>query len=121
MLNLSAGVKIWLYGQPTDMRKSFTGLVALVKNAMGENPLQGNVFVFINRRKTQLKMLYFDRSGFCIWMKRLEEGSFQYPAMTSDKVELDRVTLNLILEGIDLKHVKKRKRYQHELLVNNAL
>ena len=64
-----AGLQIWLYSQPTDMRKSYHGLSALVKNQLQENPLSGQLFVFINRRRTQIKVLYFDRSGYCIWMK----------------------------------------------------
>ncbi len=73
-----AGLQIWLYSQPTDMRKSYNGLSALVKNKLQENPLRGQLFVFINRRPTQLKVLYFDRSGYCIWMKKLEQGQFRY-------------------------------------------
>ena len=63
-----------LFAAPTDMRKSFDGLSALVKHAMGLDPLSGRLFVFINRRATQMKVLYFDRSGFCVWAKRLEAG-----------------------------------------------
>jgi len=67
-------VKIWLYNQPTDMRKSYNGLIVLVKQKLQENPLTGQYFVFINRRKTQMKILYFERTGYCIWSKRLEQG-----------------------------------------------
>jgi len=65
---------VHLFAAPTDMRKSFDGLSALVKHAMGLDPLSGRLFVFINRRATQMKVLYFDRSGFCVWAKRLEAG-----------------------------------------------
>ena len=60
-------VRIWLYTQPTDMRKSYNGLNALVKNQLKDDPLSGELFVFVNRRQNQMKILYFDRSGYCIW------------------------------------------------------
>lgn len=69
--------RIWLCTQPTDMRKSFNGLSALVKNQLDHNPLSGQYFVFVNRRKTQMKVLYFEPSGYCLWSKRLEQGQFQ--------------------------------------------
>ncbi len=64
-------VRIWLYTEATDMRKSFDGLIALVKHQLREEPLSGELFVFINRKRNYLKILYFDRSGYCIWSKRL--------------------------------------------------
>ncbi len=106
-------VKIWLYAKPTDMRRSFTGLAAMAKNIIGESPLSGHLFVFINRRQTQIKILYFDRSGFCIWAKRLEEGRFNYNKSAGDKMPLSWTELKLIIEGIDLKNTRQRKRYNH--------
>ena len=67
-------IRVHLYGEPTDMRCSFDGLQALTRHAMGLDPLDGRLYVFINRRATQLRVLYFDRSGFCVWAKRLEAG-----------------------------------------------
>jgi len=67
-------LRIWLYVPPTDLRKSFDGLSALVRTKLAEDPLSGQLFVFLNRRRTQLKILYFDRSGYCVWAKRLEQG-----------------------------------------------
>lgn len=116
MLFPESNIKIWLCTQPTDMRKSFTGLMGLAKNQLNENPLSGELFVFINRRQTQIKILYFDRSGYCIWMKKLEEGRFQYPINNANKALLDRTQLTLILEGIDLNKIHQNKRYNH---VNN--
>ncbi len=107
-------VTIWLYTEVTDMRKSYDGLAALVKNRMKDNPLSGDLFVFVNRRKSAMKILYFDTSGYCIWMKRLEAGSFQMPAYNEEKLALDSTQLKLILEGIDLNSIKKRKRYQRK-------
>ena len=110
-----AGLKIWLYSQPTDMRKSYNGLSALVKNQLQENPLSGQLFVFINRRRTQIKVLYFDRSGYCIWMKKLEQGLFRYALAGGEKQALNWTELKLLLEGIELKNTHQNKRYRHPI------
>jgi len=104
--------KIWLYTQPTNMRKSFNGLCALVKQKLLENPHSGHYFVFINRRKTQTKILYFDRSGYCIWSKRLEQGQFNVGHSGTDKILIDGTRLKMILEGIEAKKVRQYKRYK---------
>ena len=70
-------VRVHVYGQPTDMRKSYDGLYALTRHALGQEPMSGELFVYINRRGTQIKVLYWDRSGFCVWAKRLEQGTFR--------------------------------------------
>ena len=108
-----AQVRVWLYTQPTDMRKSYDGLSALVKNTLHEDPASGHVFVFINRKRTQMKVLYFDRSGYCVWAKRLEQGRFQYRSSGAYKVALDWTQLKLILEGIELKNTRQYKRFQY--------
>jgi transposase len=69
-------IRVRLYGQPCDMRKSFDGLQALVRQGLRCDPLDGSLYVFVNRRGFQMRVLYFDRSGFCIWAKRLEAGRF---------------------------------------------
>jgi transposase len=74
MFFAEAQIRVHLYGKPADMRKSYDGLQALARHAMDQNPLDGSLYVFVNRRATQIKCLYFDRSGFCIWGKRLETG-----------------------------------------------
>jgi transposase len=104
-------VRIWLYGPPTDMRKSFDGLSALVRTKLAEDPLSGQLFVFINRRRTQLKVLYFDRGGYCVWAKRLEQGQF-HALGAGDKRRLEWTELKLILEGIDLRSIRRFKRYR---------
>ncbi|MEJ2755263.1 MAG: IS66 family insertion sequence element accessory protein TnpB [Gammaproteobacteria bacterium] len=103
--------KVWLCVAPTDMRKSFNGLSSLVKHQLNENALSGDLFIFVNRRKTLMKVLYFDRHGYCIWMKKLEQGAFQIPRGGADKISLDYTQLKLILEGIDLGSIRQRKRY----------
>lgn len=104
-------VRVWLCTEPTDMRKSFDGLSGMVKHQLGENPLSGELFVFINRRKTQMKVLYFDRSGYCIWSKRLVQGQFNYQASASGKRALDWLQLKLLLEGIEVKKLRQYKRF----------
>lgn len=106
-------VRVHLYGHPTDMRKSFDGLYALVRHAMGADPLSGHLFVFVNRRGTQIKVLYFDVSGFCVWAKRLEAGRFIGDWRKVQTREMDWTGLKLLLEGIEPKRV--RKRYRHAL------
>lgn len=106
-------VQIWLYPQPTDMRKSFNGLCTLVASKLKDSPTSGAMFVFINRRKTHIKILYFDGSGFCIWFKRLEQGQFNYDENTSNKQPLDWLQLKLLLEGIKVKEIRQYKRYKH--------
>jgi len=110
-----SAIKIWLYNKPTDMRKSFDGLSALVKNKLRESPLSGELFVFINKRKTMIKILYFDRSGYCLWSKRLEQGAFKAKANSDIKQSLDVTQLKLLLEGIELKNTQQNKRYRHAI------
>ena len=105
--------RIWLYTQPTDMRKSYNGLSSLVKNQLKEDPLSGELFVFVNRRQNQMKILYFDRSGYCIWSKRLEQGQFVVRDDPSGKKVLNWTQLKLLLDGIDIKTSRQYKRYSH--------
>ncbi len=104
-------VRVWLYKRPTDMRKSYNGLVALVKNTLEEDPLSGQLFVFINRRRNQCKVLYFERSGYCIWSKRLEQGQFHSHAGQAVKRLLALTDLKLIIDGIDTRSIRYHKRY----------
>ncbi|MDP1898539.1 MAG: IS66 family insertion sequence element accessory protein TnpB [Sulfurimicrobium sp.] len=104
-------VRVHLYGQPVDMRKSFDGLYALTRQGLGQDPLSGHLFVFINRRATQMKVLYWDRTGFCLWAKRLEQGRFLSDWRQVATQEMDWTGLKLLLEGIEAKVV--RKRYKH--------
>ena len=96
-------VRIWLCTLPTDMRKSYNGLSALVKNRLQGNPLSGELFVFVNRRQNQMKVLYFDRSGYCIWSKKLEQGQFVVRGAPGGKRQLNWTQLKLLLEGIEIK------------------
>jgi transposase len=106
-----AQVRVWLYTPSTDMRKSFDGLSALVRNVLQEDPTSGHLFVFTNRKRTQMKVLYFDRSGYCVWSKRLERGRFQSCGDAKEKLLLSWTQLKLLLEGIDIRERRQYKRY----------
>jgi transposase len=93
------------------MRCSFEGLIARTKLIIKEDPLSGYLFVFFNRRRDYTKILYWDESGYCIWSKKLEQGTFEIPSSTEEKLEIDMNNLQLILEGVSLKNIKKRKRF----------
>jgi transposase len=93
--------RILAYRQPVDMRKSFDGLVGMVQNALGEDPLSGTLYVFSNRRRTYVKAVYWDRTGFCLFAKRLERGRFTLPSET-ERFELSEQAFRLLLDGIVL-------------------
>jgi transposase len=113
MLTLPPAVRIYLAAQPADLRKSFDGLAALVRDFLGTDPLSGHLFVFRNRRGDRVKLLYWERGGFAIWYKRLEEGVFAFPAAgTAARVEIAAADFAMLLDGVDLQSVKRRKRYQ---------
>jgi transposase len=104
-------IRVFLYGQPADMRKSFDGLQALTRHAMGQDPCDGSLYVFINRRGAQIRVLYFDRSGFCVWGKRLECGKFISDWRAMRTREMNWTELKLLLEGIEPGRVRKRFSY----------
>ena len=103
-------IRVHLYGQPVDMRKSFDGLYALTRQQLGKDPLSGDLFVFLSRRAIQVKILYFDRSGFCVWSKRLEAGTFISNWSAVRTCAMDWTSLKLLLEGIVATQQRKRFR-----------
>lgn len=113
MLSHAPNVRIFLHTQPTDMRKSFDGLSGIVRSAFDADPLDGSLFLFINRRRDRLKILYWDRDGLALWYKRLEAGTFEVLACHNDQahVEIDATQLAMILNGVSLGSAKRRKRY----------
>jgi transposase len=111
MINFPPTVRIYLAVQPADMRRGFDGLAALTTSVIGQDPLSGHLFVFCNRRRDRMKMLYWDRDGFAVWMKRLERGVFNLPTPACDRVEVTPAEMAAILEGIDLKHARRQRRY----------
>ncbi len=108
MFFAEAQIRVHRYGKPTDMRKSYDGLQALARHAMSRDPLDGALYIFVNRRGSQMKCLYFDRSGFCIWGKRLETGRFISNWRKVTTREMDWTELKLLLEGLEGKRVRKR-------------
>ena len=113
MLNFSHQTRVFLFLEPVDMRKSFRGRCLLAESVLKEDPASGHWFAFINRRRDRLKLLGWDGQVFWIWYKRLESGGFQKPAASLDQVqaEIDVTQLSLIINGIELSSVKRRRRY----------
>ncbi len=112
-LDQGLGVRIYLCTSPADMRKGFDTLAALVREHLKHDPLSGHLFLFVGRDKDRIKILYWDSDGFAIWYKRLEEGTFRLPAAkdTGASVELKASELAMLLAGIDLTSIKRRKRF----------
>jgi transposase len=108
---LSATTRIWLYQKPVDMRRSFDGLAAIAQNVLSLRAASGDWFVFINRRRTQMKILYFDVDGYCIWAKRLERGRYQPVRHLGDRMQLDRAQLQCLISGLDWQNACRNKRF----------
>lgn len=114
MLTLALPMEIYLCTAATDMRRGFDGLVRMAEEHLPRDVLAGGLFVFVNRRRDRLKLLYWDNDGLAIWHKRLEAGRFQLPQIDAEStcVTLTGMQLALILGGIDLASVRQRKRYR---------
>jgi transposase len=113
VIMLPSAVRVFLCTRPTDLRKGFDGLSGLVQECFSQDPLIGHLFLFLNRRRDRIKILYFDRDGLAIWYKRLEAGTFQLPDTNArDGVELQPAQLAMLLSGIDLRTARQRKRFQ---------
>ena len=108
MLSLPPSVRVFVCTAPTDMRKSFDGLCALVETVLKQDPFSGHLFVFLGRRRDKVKILYWDRSGFFLLYKRLEAGTFAMP----ERAEVGPRELLLLLEGIEASQVHQRRRYE---------
>ena len=113
MWSPNASLTVWLHRRPTDMRKGYDGLSALARQILEEDPLSGALFCFVNRRRTQMKCLYFEGAGYCVWSKRLERGCFHVRFDGAHKVRMDASTLQLLIDGIDPSAIRRYKRYQH--------
>jgi transposase len=114
MISLPHPVRVFLHTPPTDLRKGFDALSGLVTTAFGQDPTAGHLFLFVNRRRDRIKILYGDRDGLAIWFKRLEAGSFQIPSACTKAVSIEMTPTQLanILSGIDLRSARQRERYQ---------
>src|SRR5947208_1376549 len=124
MLSPPLPVRVFLSTQPADMRRSFDGLALLVEQHLGQDPLSGELFVFRSKRGDKLKMLYWLEDGFCLWYKRLEGGTFRFPALPADGqrgpfprsgehgLVIRAADLAMLLDGVELASVKRRPRWR---------
>src|SRR4051812_10145618 len=113
MLSLPPTIRIWLAAQPADLRKSFDSLAALVRDGLQSDPLSGDIFVFRNKSGDRIKLLVWEEDGYAIWYKRLEKGSYRFPAAAdgSPHVEIRAADLIMLLAGVDPSSVKRSMRY----------
>ena len=111
----------YLYSQRTDMRKGIDSLSGIVRNELQKNPLTGDLFIFINRKRSQMKMLHWQEDGFAVFYKRLEKGTYEIPEenQSLSTILLTCEQLIFILQGVQLKSVKKRTRYAHQFVDKN--
>jgi transposase len=117
MLSFTGGLKVFVALEPVDLRKSFNGLEGLVSERLGENLRNGALFVFTNRKHTRLKILYFDGSGLWLLIKRLEKGTFSWPAMIDPgavKLRLAPEAFAMLTDGVDLRGARLRPWYERE-------
>jgi transposase len=119
MLSLSLPGRVFVCTMPTDMRKGFDSLAALVQTHVDQDALSGDLFVFRSRRGDRIKLLYWDEDGYALWYKRLEEGSFALPAADGKRAAagahglvLRPAELAMLLDGVDLANVQRQKRYR---------
>lgn len=114
MLSLPPTVRVFFALEGVDLRKGFDGLANMARSVLAEDPASGHLFVFLNRRRNRVKVLFWDRSGWCVYYKRLERGSFSLPqprSLGDTKLEVEAAELMLILEGIDLRGARRRVRW----------
>lgn len=124
MISPTGSLRVFVCVEPADMRRSFYGLCGMARDIMKQDPLSGHLFLFRNRNRDRLKILYWDRDGLAIWYKRLENGTWRFPTDVRTKaaddgksaakadVEISREELSLLLDGVDLRSVERRRRFQ---------
>ncbi len=113
MFSLTSSFRYYLYGAPTDMRKSFDGLSGIVQSQLERDATSGEVFIFVNRRRNKIKLLRWEQGGFILYYKRLEKGTFELPSFAADAVscQMSWPGLMLMIEGITIEKSKQRRRY----------
>jgi len=113
MFALTSGMQYFLYRKETDMRNGFDGLCGIVSKAMTRDPLSGDVYVFLNRQRNRIKLLHWEPGGFILYYKRLERGTIDLPAIdeTSQSFEISWSILAMMIEGISVKNIRKKKRF----------
>lgn len=115
MFTFPSTVEVYMAVAPTDMRKGFDTLAAATREILGQDPLSGHLFVFFNRNRSRVKVLFWDKSGYCLYYKRLEQGTFHFPQYLSEGTQVLKVAVSdfaLILDGIELYGAVRRGRYQ---------
>lgn len=120
MLSVPGRVKIFICLAPADMRKSFDSLAALVSEVLEQDPLSGHLFLFRSKRGDRVKLLYWEEGGFALWYKRLEAGTFRFPAAThasQTSLTISAADLTMLLDGVDLSSVRRGKRYRRAACV----
>jgi transposase len=111
MLTLPPSVRIFVCTVPADMRRGFDGLAQMAQDIVRQDPLSGHLFVFLNRRRDRVKILYWDRDGYAVWAKRLEAGTFRLPAAAGPQLEVRHAELAMLLGGIDPAGARRRPRF----------
>ncbi len=106
-------LKVYLAPGATDLRKSINGLSILVENQMALNPFSGYLFAFCNRKRTTVKILYWDRNGFCLWMKRLESQRYRWPDENTASVSISNRELSWLLDGLDIQQQKAHRSLKY--------
>ena len=109
MIAPTTGIRVFLAPGPTDMRKAIDGLALLVADALDLDPMSGSLFVFCNRKRDIIKILYWDRNGFCLWQKRLEKQKFPWPNSTSDVRRIGIDEMRYLLDGIDIDKIYRHR------------
>jgi len=117
MIHAESHTRVFLALGHTDMRKAINGLSILVEGAMDLDPFSGHFFVFSNRRRTMVKVLYWDRNGFCLWQKRLEKHRFKWPRKETDVAELSTRELGFLLEGLDIGVVQPHEALNYATMI----
>jgi transposase len=111
MISIKEDARIYLNLGRTDFRKSVNGLSVLVEAAMKLNPMSGDLFVFCNKSKNRLKILYYDMNGFCLWYKRLEADKFRWPKIDEEQIEIKHEELTWLLRGLDFRSAHRERNY----------
>jgi transposase len=116
MITIPVNTKVYLSPGNTDMRKSINTLSILVDQSLAKNPFSGNLYVFCNRHKNIIKILYWDRNGFALWQKRLEKARFYWPETVKEAEEISFRELGWLLEGIDIREIKAHEALNYSIL-----
>ena len=116
MFSVPASVRVFVATSPVDLRRGFDGLAGLTRETLEQDPLSGHLFAFRNRRGDRLKILFFASGGYCLFYKRLERGTFRLPQGDAARLEIDAGELGLLLEGVDLLHVRRRPRWKPQAM-----